>query len=79
MDGRVKILISPAYHIITILPVSVFIAWHIRLILNKPRYSRCCSVPWQQRELPFVEDFRITELFSGSVGTQGRLCGPVAR
>lgn len=45
VDGRVKILISLAYHIITILLVSAFIAWHIRLILNKPSYSRCCSVP----------------------------------
>lgn len=46
VDGIVEILISPAYHIITITLVSVFIARPHQVNFKQTTHcSRCCSVP----------------------------------
>lgn len=58
VDGMVEILISPAYHIMTIMLVSVFIAGPHQVNFKQ---ITLCSVGTQDRQMLQMSELRLSE------------------
>lgn len=76
VDSIVEILISPAYHIITIMLLSMFIAGPHQVSFKQTTlYADDILFCVSQKELPFVEYFTIQSFFMLSkVHRTGVMC-----
>lgn len=74
MASVVEILISPAYHIINIIAVSVFIARPRQVNFKQTTLQQMssCSICKRKNLFPFVEYLSVHKTPSCLVDTQGR-------